>query len=294
MYCRSNEQFKVEPIKVVIFYFSGTGNTWWAAQTLAVKLRENNASVKVLSLESEKVQMQRKLEQILVEADVLGIGYPIYGSDCPGLVKEFLKQRLPKGNRKAAFVFTTMMLFSGDGAMVAARMLRKKGYKVNQAINIKMMNNIRLPYLVLRSLPIINEKENTKLKQKAEEKIVRLAANILAGKKWLQGRDPFNIAGGLMQRVPMKILKPAVFAKYFFVDKESCTQCMQCVDYCPTNNILFAEGEFHFGGNCIACFRCYNLCPENAIQHKKGTLNRERFPRYKGPGNGFTIAKLKE
>jgi len=280
-------------INAVIFYFSGTGNTWWVAQKIASKLVERNIPTKVFSLENEQIKDQATLEKKISSADLVGIGYPIYASDYPVIVGEFIKA-LPEGRNKKAFVFTTMMAFSGDGAMVAVRSLRRKGYKVKQAVNIKMMNNLRLPYPIVRSLQIKNGEETKELKQKAEERIERLVERIIAEKHWLQGRDPFNIAGGLMQRIPMKLLKHSFFARYFFVDKETCNKCMQCVDFCPTKNITYDGGEFHFGNKCIACFRCYNLCPQEAIQHKKGTLNRQRFPRYKGPGNGFRIEKIRE
>ncbi|GAI06359.1 unnamed protein product, partial [marine sediment metagenome] len=66
------------------------------------------------------------------------------------------------------------------------------------------------------------------------------------------------------------------------------------VEFCPTNNIRFENEEFVWGDDCNICLRCYNLCPEDAVQFKKGTLDKKKYPRYKGPGNGFNQSKLKE
>ncbi len=206
---------------------------------------------------------------------------------------DFVK-RLPEMKEKIAFVFTTMLEFSGDGAIVAMRKLHRKGYKVKQAINIKMPNNVKLPYIVIKWFPYHNEKKVEKIRGKASKKIDKLVGKISQGKKWRVGRDPFSIAGGLMQRIPVRIFGLSFIAKNYFVDRETCTECMNCVNYCPTNNITFENNSFNWGKKCIACLRCYDLCPEDAVIHKKATLDREKYKRYKGPGDGFSLPKLKK
>jgi Pyruvate/2-oxoacid:ferredoxin oxidoreductase delta subunit len=235
-----------------------------------------------------------KIEQLIEQADMIGFAYPIYGSDVPIKMLDFIKN-IPSVEEKTAFIFTTMLAFSGDGAIVAMRKLRKKGYKVKQAVNILMPNNVRLPYIIVRRLRIrIKEEDLKKIRNRAIKKIDKLVNKIVKGKKWRLGRDPFSIAGGLAQRVPMKIVGWSPFAKNYFVDMETCTECMICVNFCPVNNITFEDNKFSWGKSCIGCLRCYNLCPEDAVQHKKGSLKRDKYPRYKGPGDGFSIAKLKK
>ncbi|NHJ47055.1 MAG: hypothetical protein FK733_04635 [Asgard group archaeon] len=224
---------------------------------------------------------------------MVGFGYPIYGSDLPVNMIKFI-ENLPEVNDKPSFVFTTMMLFSGDGAIVAIRKLRKKGFKVKQAINIIMPNNVKLPYVIFRHLRIQDEEGIKKIQKRAGKRINKLVDKIVAGKNWRLGRDPISIAGGLTQRIPMKLIGWSIMAKPYFVDMETCTECMICVNYCPATNITFKDGEFEWGKRCIACLRCYHMCPEDAVQHKKGTLNRKRYTRYKGPGDGFSLAKLKK
>jgi ferredoxin len=224
---------------------------------------------------------------------MVGFAYPIYGSDLPVTMIKFI-ENLPKVDDKPAFIFTTMMLFSGDGAIVAMRKLRKKGFKVKQAVNIIMPNNVKLPYIIFRHLKIQDEEGIKKIQKRAGKRIDKLVDRIVAGKNWRLGRDPISIAGGLTQRIPMRITGWAIMARPYFVDMETCTECMICVNFCPVNNITFKDGEFEWGKSCIACLRCYHMCPEDAVQHKKGTLNRKRYIRYKGPGDGFSLAKLKK
>jgi len=286
-------KWSVIKIKAVIFYFSGTGNTWWVANQIAEKLTQSGIETKKYSIEAEEISDNKKVQALIEEATIVGFGYPIFGSDLPLTFNDFIKS-LSKNKGKQAFVFTTMMYFSGDGALVAARKLKMKGFKVKQATNIRMPNNVKLPYPIIRSFPMSSEKGITKLKEKASKKADKLVKKIVEGKRWLQGWDPINVSGGLMQRVPMKFIGWAKWARNYYVDMETCTECMLCVEYCPTNNIRFENEEFIWGDDCNICLRCYNLCPEDAIQYKEATLNKERYTRYKGPGNGFNQSKLKE
>ncbi len=256
-------------------------------------MNQRNIEIKKYSIESTEIAKPEIHNELIRNVDIVGFGYPIYGSDIPKNFMDFI-DNLQKVDKKQAFVFTTMLLFSGDGAVVAKRRLRKRGFKVKQAINIRMPNNVKLPYPIFKSLAIRNAEENDKVKQKAFVKLSKLADRIASGKNWVQGWDPLNIAGGLMQRVEMRLFDLSIYARNYFVDDETCTQCMQCVEYCPSNNIEFKDEKFSWKDKCILCLRCYNLCPEDAIQYKEATLNRDKYTRYKGPTDGFTLNKLKE
>lgn len=279
--------------KVMIFYFSGTGNTWWVANTIQEKLQKEGFEVEKHSIEAPIVKEEGKINQIIQDVDFIGFGHPIYGSDMPDSFYDFI-DKLPIVEDKEAFIFTTMLSFSGDGALVARRRLKKKGYSVKQAINICMPNNVKLPYPIFRSFPIHSQSEIEKIKIEATKKVKKFVKKFVKGKKWLEGRDPISILVALIQRVPMRMIGWSRFAKNFFVEREECIECFQCVDYCPTNNIQFENDQFSWGDDCIACLRCYNLCPTDAIQYKKATLNKEKYQRYKGPGNGFKLKKLQK
>lgn len=263
----------------IIFFFSGTGNTWWLSKTIAQKLEEQGLSTTNVSIENQN--LEEKIEKIL-QYDLIGFGYPIYGSDCPEVFDKFVKT-LPYADEKECFIFTSMMTFSGDGALVQKRYLEGQGYKIRQAVNIVMPNNIKLPYPIIDRLPINSREEIDELLNQACEKAGKLVQKILTGEEWVEGYGVLNKIGGLMQRIPVSFLGWSRWAENFYVDYAACTKCMQCVEYCPTSNIQVNGGEFVWGEKCICCVRCYNLCPEDAIQYKPPTLDRNRFPRYKGP-----------
>lgn len=270
---------------VLLFFFSGTGSTWWVCNTLASKLRDNNIETNVRNIESTGYDE-------IEDHDIIGIGYPVYGSDCPVNVREFI-ENLPE-TKKDCFIVTSMLAFSGDGALTTEKILKEKGYSLRQAVNIKALNNIRLPYPGIAQFPIYAEIEAEKILESASKKIERLAEKISSGESWIEGRGMLGILGGLSQRIPVIYLGWTRWARNFSVDKEACIDCMQCVENCPVGNISMENGEIAWGEKCICCVRCYNLCPTDAILYKEASSNREKFPRFKGPAPGFKVSDMTE
>ena len=50
------------------------------------------------------------------------------------------------------------------------------------------------------------------------------------------------------------------------VNREKCSGCGTCVDYCPVDAIALVEGKARIDGvRCIGCGECVTVCPEGAI-----------------------------
>ena len=95
-------------------YFSGTGNTKYCTEAFA-----QATGGRACSMESDEAL------EILRASDEIALGYPIYFSDIPRIVKAFILKHADMFRGKRVFVIATMGLFSGDGAGLAARLLRK-------------------------------------------------------------------------------------------------------------------------------------------------------------------------
>lgn len=51
------------------------------------------------------------------------------------------------------------------------------------------------------------------------------------------------------------------------IDKDSCTNCGLCMDYCRFDAIHLMEGDVQISGiSCEGCFLCSRICPEQAIR----------------------------
>lgn len=59
------------------------------------------------------------------------------------------------------------------------------------------------------------------------------------------------------------------------IDPQACTQCLKCVDTCPSFAIQSREGRVEVNRYCTHCMRCAGNCPKGAIRptlfHKKGS-----------------------
>jgi flavodoxin len=133
--------------QILIFYFSGTGNTWWVSARIAEKLRELGLDAQAYSI--EQITDEESAE-LVKSADIIGLGFPIYGSDAPRNFHQFLDRlpALPEG--KPVFGYITQLVWSGDGCNFLEKKLREKGYILTWAIEFKMPNNIALGFSPLK------------------------------------------------------------------------------------------------------------------------------------------------
>lgn len=259
--------------KIKIFTFSGTGNTWWAVNEFKKLAADRNYDTEVCSIEQSSDVTEETIIESIKSIDILGFAYPIYGSTIPKIMREFFekfasifdnnREKLPEeGKLPDILVIATMMMFSGDGAMMPKKYFTRRGFEFKWAMNVPLTSNISIP--IFRANPYEKEKieEN---KEKSRDKFRKLLGRMKSGKKWLEHKwnIPFRLLA-LTQRATEPLLFKLV---EFGVNKERCIRCLQCVKHCPTNTISYnKEAEtFDFSDNCTFCMRCYNLCPEYAI-----------------------------
>lgn len=271
--------------EAVIFYFSGTGNTWWAAEKLAEALSKEGFKASAYSIEN----IDRETAALLIKnAAVLGFGYPIYGSDLPLSMKNFIRQ-LPASLYKEVFVFCTQWFWSGNGAAAAAKMLAQKGFEVKWAEHFFMPNNLSAGLI---PMPYTNKPEKTqKTLSKAERRIKRFAGHIADNTSFKRGFNPLSSVLGATMRTPYR---------YFFhrlqnnigIDWEKCDNCGECVALCPAGNLYYDGDEIKIKGTCINCLRCYSFCPLTAMTYMGRPHQKSRKKPYKGPTKDFTPYSL--
>lgn len=266
--------------KAVIFYFSGTGNTWYVSAELAGYLGQGGIKTGIYSIETVTPEQAAAL---VSESDLIGFGYPVHGSDLPRPMVRFIES-LPSSDGKQAFVFCTQWLWSGDGAAIGASFLRKKGFKVQWGEHFLMPNNVTVS--VIR-LPYTNNKDRLKkVRDRASRKIKHFSGKLIEGKPFRHGFNPVAYLLGSIQRVPYR----RVFDKLqndIAVDEETCIDCGDCVDLCPTGNLYYADTKINVKGCCILCLRCYNFCPAAAITYMGRPHLKQRGEPYRGPVENF-------
>ena len=114
-------------------YFSGTGNSRYALEVFLGKL-DNTA--KICPIENHDAASYIKDNEEIV------ISYPVQFSNIPKMLRDFVVQNRDLWQGKRIFVIATMGLFSGDGAGVLARLLKKYGARITGGLHLKMPDSI--------------------------------------------------------------------------------------------------------------------------------------------------------
>ena len=77
----------------MIFYFSGTGNSKWVAESLAGLLHEKTADISVLNFESDdNKKYMEEITQGIKNDEYIGFVFPVYAWGVPEVVADFAKK----------------------------------------------------------------------------------------------------------------------------------------------------------------------------------------------------------
>lgn len=232
-------------------YFSGTGNSRYA---LEVFLKEYKAESPIYAVED------KNLVEELSKHDEIVFSYPVQYSDVPKILRDFIHNNSKLWQGKKIFVIATMAMFSGDGAGVLGRLLKKYGAQITGGLHLVMPDSIADEKVLKRSY-----EKNWQLVTKAKTKIEKAVADIKVGRYPKEGLGAFSrMAGFISQRLWFGHRTKA-YSNKLKIDTDRCIGCSKCVKLCPTKNILMQDNKAKGNDKCTVCYRCVNACPKQAI-----------------------------
>lgn len=272
-------------MKVLILYFSGTGNTDYVAKYLQRKLVS-------LSIDSDLSSIEDMLPENTAEYDLLIIGFPIYAGAPPEFFQHYLNL-LPTVNQKGILVFCTRAMFSGQAINDVFEKLGRKGYIPLGYVIVGMPGSDVLPFLSKSSKYVQKALNNDYTDLSDINDFAQKIAYVID--EINQGKTVGSMRSGAPKGIPLlnKSFQSLWNFGYKFAEKkikpgfrvdEKCVQCGICVNQCPSKNISLINGSINFNTLCYLCMRCINQCPREAIQIGKGTVNKFRW---KGPTGDF-------
>ncbi len=262
-------------MKINIVYFTSTGNTLWLSEKAKGFFEQAGHQVQLF-------EVVKTGDSFLKTSDMVGIFYPVWASNLPNPLRDMLNT-LEDGSQKGKkmFLIGNCAMFTGDTGMYWKRILERKGFNVFYINHLVMPTNLNVPNFNFQKVP--DEKKKTKILKKAEQKLKKICADILADKNKKDGISPLGKFMGWGQRnFYEKGTEP--WKNLFSVNKKRCTGCRLCYRMCPVGNIkMQADAKPSFGSKCILCVKCYNLCPANAILIGEKSEDSHKYRRYKGP-----------
>lgn len=266
-----------------ILYFSGTGNSAYAARALA----SNLAGSRILNLDevlkesavfTDEEKARNILRDFIGNAGTLILVYPVYAADLPWVMRRALDFLSCDGGKRRLAVVATVASRGDDACYRPFALLNQELWQPLHAAYVIMPNNFKVPPFGFFSMPE-SEEQIRAFREPVDTAIKDICDQIKSGKP----RPDLKTSGirrfGLMQRMTDWILR-WVFSRFSVTD--DCNGCGKCAAECPTSNINLTGNQPHFGRKCAFCMRCYSFCPQQAICIGKKSKDTERYPRYKG------------
>ena len=233
--------------KRIILYFTATGNSLYVARQLA------DEGTELLSIPQLVKQGRYELE-----ADEIGIVYPIYGHMPPNMVRQFIK----KVKLTASYKFAVLTYGNRKCSAVEIwdEISRKAGHSFDYITTIIMVDNW---------LPNFDMAEQIKIDKHIPENLQRISADLAAQKRWhepvtekeRQQHAGFMERSGADPEVGFLLRSE----KYFTVVEEACIGCAVCAEVCLRGNYELTSQGVKMEGDCEFCFACIQNCPQKAI-----------------------------
>lgn len=244
----------------MILYFSGTGNSKYAAQRIADGLRDTLCSMN----ERIKVGDTSPVET----GSRLVIVTPTYAWRIPRLVRDWLLRTELTGSTQVWFVMTCGSEI-GDADQYNRRLCQTKGLACMGTAQIVMPEN----YIAMFSAPQADKARQ--IVARAEPDIDRAIAAIQANQPFAPTRN--NLYDRFMSGPVNPIFYKCFVKANAFTASSACIGCGQCAKRCPMNNVTLKDGKPVWGKNCTHCMACICYCPKEAIEYGKKSVGQPRY-----------------
>ena len=244
-------------MSATIYWFSGTGNSLFAARLLA-ELIDGATLIPIAN-------SAPAIEAVGGEGHKIGFVFPSYFGDLPRIVRAFVENLniLPGTD---LFAVVTMGAFGQGSVKAMGELLAAKGLSLRYGAGVRMPANYILKYdpaiFGAKSAKRVSSKLN-----KADRKLRRIADDIKNGKQKTE-KNPIT-AKTLYTNVEALDLE--------FTVTEKCTACGLCQRVCPAKNIELTNGRPVWLHHCEHCVSCISWCPVQAIEYGEKTLRRTRY-----------------
>ena len=301
----------------MIFYFSGTGNTKWAASKLASATHEDLISIAPYMRADDSSHTLAE-PFILKENERLGFVFPVHGWRVPKLVREFIgrmkvqraepdtagSQTLSDisgnsasadasgisasaGNSAGSLPFAFCVCTAGDSIGLTIENLNEV-ISQNPSLQALGITKVSSSYSLIMpesyvGLPFMDvdtkEKEIWK-KSKSAQELAVICEEIFDRKEGVNRLVKGPIPWFFTKVVGGFFENVLITDKRFHVEKDKCVKCGICANVCPVGDIKGGHGEYPewlHHKDCLTCFTCYHHCPHHAIEFGKQTQKKGQY-----------------
>lgn len=248
---------------VMIFYFSGTGNSCWVAEQLSTAGAEELVAI------ADVYASDRRF--VLHPDEKVGFVFPVYSWGPPSIVLQLIAS--VQFSEKPAYLYfvCTCGDDTGKTAEIFCKAVGRRGWKCQAGFSVIMPNT----YVCLPGFDIDwRDVAETKC-QEAEVRVAEIARLVA---ERVQRMDCYP---GRFPALKSYLLRP-LFNRFWssprrFRVEDTCVSCGRCEQVCPLHNIRLVDGKPVWGKECVACLACYHHCPKHAIAYGKYTRGKGQY-----------------
>lgn len=256
----------------MIFYFTATGNSLYAAQKLASQLDTELIFI-------PDAISRKQFTYTIRAGESIGFVFPTYFFGVPTILEDFLKELVFTGEKEPyLYLVLTCGATTGNAAGMFRRKLKERGLMLSAAFSVVMPDNYVLMYEAMEP-------------KKREEVILQADITLeqILSRLTQKEQGDYDDRKGKAARLVTTVAYPLYCygrrtGKFFA--KDTCTRCGLCQRICPVGAIeVKQDGPVWLKKQCVHCLGCIHRCPVAAIQYGKATLKRGRYvnPRVKLP-----------
>lgn len=254
--------------KVIIFYFSGTGNARMIASWFSKFAIENEVYCRIFDITSEGYIYLKEIDS---DALIVFIS-PVHGFNYPKITLDFIRS-FPKGNNSVVLMNTRAGMkvgkmvipgLTGIAFFLSSFILKRKGYKTIGQIPFDMPSNWLSihPALRKKAIEFIYEKNYHRVKK--HFKILYSEETDFASNKDI-------IQDLLISPIALiYYLAGRYFLAKSYYASNKCNNCHLCIKQCPVQAIRLINARPFWSFKCESCMKCMNNCPSRAIEVAHG------------------------
>ena len=244
----------------MILYFSGTGNSRYAAERIADALGDEplNLADRIKAGDTSPIETDGRL--IVVT--------PAYAWRIPRVVHNWLLKTELRGAKQAWFVMTCGGEI-GNADKYNRELCAEKAISCMGTAQILMPEN----YIAMFSAPQADKARQ--IVARAEPDIDRAIAAIQANRSFPPTRN--NLYDRFMSGPVNPIFYRFCVKADAFTASSACIGCGQCARRCPMNNITLQGRKPTWGKSCTHCMACICYCPKEAIEYGKKSIGQPRY-----------------